>query len=140
MGYVRHTAGSPWGVGVLVGQTRDQRTYLFADGVRRAFKEEFCRRFIVPADAPSSEEVRERLSRGLSAGGRATPVAIHLELEAQIRARPDDPAAALVYADWLQQREDPRGQLIAIQHRRSIDPDDPVLRDAELALLDAHGP
>ncbi len=140
MAYVRHTNGDAWGVGVLVGQTRDQRTYLFADGVRRSFKEAFCERFIVPAEPPASEEVRERLSRGLSAGGRATPVAIHLELEAQIHARPDDPAPALVYADWLQQREDPRGGLIAIQHQLALAPDDAALRDAERTLLDAHGP
>ncbi len=140
MAYVRHTVGDAWGVGVLVGQTGDQRTYLFADGVRRAFKEAYCRRFIVPAEAPPSEEDRERLSRGLLAGGVATPKAIHLELEAEIHARPDDPAPSLVYADWLQQREDPRGKLIAIQHRLALDPDDPALREAERALLDAHGP
>ena len=139
MAYVRHTGGAAWGVGVLVGQTRDQRTYLFADGVRRSFKEAFCQRFIVPAQPPSSEEDRERLRRGLSAGGLATPVAIHLGLEAEIRARPDDPAPALVYADWLQERADPRGQLIAIQHRRALDPADRALRAAERALLDAHG-
>lgn len=140
MAYVRHTVGGAWGVGVLVAQIGDQRTYLFADGVRRSFKEASCRRFIVPAEPPRSEEDRERLRRGLSAGGRATPVAIHLELEAQIHARPDDPGPALVYADWLQQRDDPRGKLIAIQHRRALDPDDAALRDAERALLDEHGP
>jgi uncharacterized protein (TIGR02996 family) len=140
MVYVRHTNGGAWGVGVLVGRTRDLRTYLFEDGVRRSFKEAFCERFIVAAAPPSSEEARERLRRGLSAGGVATPVAIHLELEAQIHARPDDPAPSLVYADWLQQREDPRGKLIAIQHGRALDPGDAALRDAERALLDAHGP
>ncbi len=140
MAYVRHTNGDAWGVGVLVGKTRDQRTYLFADGVRRAFKEAFCERLIVPAEPPESEEVRERLRRGAAAGGRAMPVAIHLELETQIHARPDDPAPALVYADWLQQREDPRGKLIAIQHGLALAPDDAALRDAERALLDAHGP
>jgi uncharacterized protein (TIGR02996 family) len=34
--------------------------------------------------------------------------------EAAIRANPDDPAAYLVYADWLQQRGAPRGELIAV--------------------------
>src|SRR6186713_2496531 len=118
--YVRHTIGEAWGVGVLVGRTRDQRTYLFADGVRRSFKEAFCLRYIVPAEPPASEEDRERLHRGLATGGRATPKAIHLELEAQILARPDDPAPALVYADWLQLHEDPRGKLIAIQHHLAM--------------------
>jgi uncharacterized protein (TIGR02996 family) len=35
--------------------------------------------------------------------------------EATIRANPDDPAPYLVYADWLQQRGSPRGELIALQ-------------------------
>ena len=136
--YVRHTGGAAWGVGVLVARVSDQRTYLFADGVRRSFKEAFCQRFIVPAEAPSEEDV-ERLSRGLQAGGVATPKAIHLELEAQIDARPDDPAPSLVYADWLQQRGDPRGELIVLQHQLALEPESRVLRDAERALLDEHG-
>jgi uncharacterized protein (TIGR02996 family) len=136
--YVRHTGGAAWGVGVLVAQTADQRTYLFADGVRRSFKEEFCRRFIEPADAPSAEDVA-RLERGVSAGGVATPKAIHLELEAQIAARPDDPQPWLVYADWLQQRDDPRGKLIALQYQLALEPRSRALRDAERALLDEHG-
>jgi uncharacterized protein (TIGR02996 family) len=137
--YVRHSIGEAWGVGVLVERTRDQRTYLFADGGLRSFKEAFCQRYIVPAEPPASEEERERLSRGLSTRGLATPRAIHLELEAQIHARPDDPAPSLVYADWLQLREDPRGKLIAIQHQLAMEPADPALRDAERSLLAAQG-
>jgi uncharacterized protein (TIGR02996 family) len=39
------------------------------------------------------------------------------ELVAAIRrAEPDDPAPALVYADWLQDRDDPRGELIALEY------------------------
>src|SRR5690348_8797460 len=117
--YVRHTGGAAWGVGVLVARTEGQRTYLFADGVRRSFKEAFCERFIVPAEEPSAEDV-ERLSRGLLAGGIATPKAIHLELEAQIDARPDDPGPWLVYADWLLERDDPRGKLISLQHQLAM--------------------
>jgi uncharacterized protein (TIGR02996 family) len=37
-------------------------------------------------------------------------------LEAAIARDPDDAAAYLVYADWLQQRGDPRGELIMLQH------------------------
>ncbi len=37
------------------------------------------------------------------------------ELERQIFANLDDPAAYLVYGDWLQARGDPRGSLIALQ-------------------------
>lgn len=36
-------------------------------------------------------------------------------LRAAIFDAPDDDAPRLVYADWLQDREDPRGQLIALQ-------------------------
>ncbi|HEY1814001.1 MAG TPA: TIGR02996 domain-containing protein [Kofleriaceae bacterium] len=39
------------------------------------------------------------------------------ELEEQIFADPSDPAAYLVYADWLQSQSDPRGELIVRQHR-----------------------
>jgi uncharacterized protein (TIGR02996 family) len=39
------------------------------------------------------------------------------ELEEQILAAPNDPAAYLVYADWLQAQGDPRGELIVMQHR-----------------------
>jgi uncharacterized protein (TIGR02996 family) len=38
------------------------------------------------------------------------------EIEAAILAAPDDPSAYLVYADWLQARGDPHGELIALQH------------------------
>jgi uncharacterized protein (TIGR02996 family) len=38
------------------------------------------------------------------------------ELEAAIREHPDDPEPYLVYADWLQARGDPRGELITLQH------------------------
>lgn len=38
------------------------------------------------------------------------------ELEAAIASAPDDPEPYLVYADWLQGIEDPRGMLIVLQH------------------------
>jgi len=137
MKYVRHTGGAAWGVGVLVSQTADQRTYLFADGVKRSFKEAFCEQFIVPADAPDDADAA-RLVRGAASGGTATPVGVDLELEDQIRARPDDPAPYLVYADWLQHQGDPRGDLIALQAKLAGAPDDKDLRAAEAALLAEH--
>jgi uncharacterized protein (TIGR02996 family) len=42
-------------------------------------------------------------------------VARNHELEAAIEASPDDPAAYVVYADWLQLQGDPRGELIMLQ-------------------------
>ena len=41
----------------------------------------------------------------------------HPDLEAAIVAGPDDDGGYLVYADWLQSRGDPRGELIAAAHR-----------------------
>jgi len=137
--YVRHTLKPEWGVGVLVSQGNGQRTYVFADGQRRAIKEEFCARLIEEVPEPESEEDRVRLERGRNAGGVATPRAVHLELEAAIRNNPDDPGAYLVYGDWLQARGDPRGELIALQHQRSLAPDDRKLLRAEAECFKKHG-
>ena len=41
------------------------------------------------------------------------------ELLAQVYAAPDDDTPRLVYADWLQQRDDPRGELLALQIERA---------------------
>lgn len=62
----------------------------------------------------------------------------NLELEARIVADPDDTAALLVYADWLQARGDPRGELIVVQLRRATAPDDAALRAREAELLRQH--
>ncbi|MDQ3368425.1 MAG: TIGR02996 domain-containing protein [Myxococcota bacterium] len=136
--YFRHTEMPAWGVCVLVSRTRELRTYLFADGRQRTFKEAFCEWHIAPAPPPSDED-RARLARGLTAGGKATPKALHLDLEAEIHARPEDPQPYLVYADWLQHRDDPRGKLITIQHQLAQDPTCKPLRDAERTLLAEHG-
>jgi len=136
--YFRHSGMPEWGTCVLVRQTKEQRTYLFADGKQRTFKEEFAWLNFRDAPPPTAED-RVRLGRGLVAGGAATPRALHLELEAQIRARPDDIDPYLVYADWLQDHDDPRGTLIALQHELLQAPDDRKLRAAEKALLRDHG-
>jgi uncharacterized protein (TIGR02996 family) len=59
------------------------------------------------------------------------------ELDAALLATPGDIASLLVYADWLQQRGHPRGQLIATQHARTL-ADTPELAAAEADLLEAH--
>ncbi len=52
------------------------------------------------------------------------------ELEAAIADDPDDPEPYLIYADWLQSVDDPRGTLIVLQHHG---------RDDEArALIDQH--
>src|SRR5262245_22731070 len=64
------------------------------------------------------------------------------EMLRAIGEAPDEDGPRLVSADWLQERGDPRGELIAVQctlHRLSpVDPQRPELEAREQALLDAH--
>jgi uncharacterized protein (TIGR02996 family) len=60
------------------------------------------------------------------------------ELEAIIEAAPEDVQARLVYADWLQQEGDPRGELIAVESQLQDKPDDPALLQHQRALLNRH--
>src|SRR5688572_31485854 len=53
-----------------------------------------------------------------------------------MRADPDDVGAPLVYADWLQQQGHPRGALIAVQHRLSLNPRDNDLVEAERRIIE----
>src|ERR1043165_1674592 len=48
----------------------------------------------------------------------AMVAARNADLEAAIVADPEDEGPYLVYADWLQSRGDPRGELIVVQHAR----------------------
>lgn len=55
---------------------------------------------------------------------------------------PDDDAPRLVYADWLQSRGDPRGELIQLQCQLASAPDDDrrrAIRITENKLLKEHG-
>lgn len=63
------------------------------------------------------------------------------ELEDAIATDPQDPNAYLVYADWLQARGDPLGELIVVQHAMAARPRDEHqrLKEREQELLDAHG-
>lgn len=60
-------------------------------------------------------------------------------LEAAIARAPEERAGYLVYADWLQQHGEPRGELIAVQHALVATPRDPALRAREAALFAEHG-
>lgn len=58
-----------------------------------------------------------------------------------IVASPDDDAPRLVYADWLQGQNDPRGEFIQLQCQLAAAPDDErrrAMRIAENKLLKAH--
>jgi len=63
------------------------------------------------------------------------------ELEAAIVADPEDASAYLVYADWLQARGDPRGELVVVQHalETAQGPAWAKLRIRERELLTEHG-
>ena len=125
-----------WGVGVLVATGHQQRTYLFADGSRRTFKEDFIAQFIESAPPPD-EVAQQRIERG--AKSVAMPKAINLALEAQIKAAPGDADAFMIYGDWLQEQGDPRGELVAIQRHLERAPGDKQVKKAEAALLAKHG-
>ncbi len=58
-----------------------------------------------------------------------------LELLAAIRATPTDDGSRLVYADWLIERNDPRGHFIMLQCHA-----DREMQDRAVALLAAHWP
>ncbi len=55
----------------------------------------------------------------------------------KIAEAPDDPSNYLVYADWLSERGDPRGELIAVQHALEDAPSErrPDLEERQTVLL-----
>ncbi len=57
-----------------------------------------------------------KLVRGEAPGGALPVHARNEKLEAAIAADLDNADAYLVYADWLQSQNDPRGELIVLQH------------------------
>lgn len=67
-----------------------------------------------------------QVALAIAEGFRATTHAVASEeardhdFEAAIRADPDDEGAYLVYADWLQQAGEPRGELICVQHALEV--------------------
>jgi uncharacterized protein (TIGR02996 family) len=87
------------------------------------------------------EELRHRF-RGVLARmrGDATPSRHHPELAAAIVAAPDDEQAWSVYADWLEEQGDPRGELMSLQLRRGAKKQDKQegLEARETALLARH--
>jgi uncharacterized protein (TIGR02996 family) len=62
----------------------------------------------------------------------------HPELEAVLLADPDDLESVLVLGDWLQSRGHPRGELIALQHRLELHPEDDVVALTAAAHLERH--
>ncbi len=71
---------------------------------------------------------------------QAAKCPVNPELEAALLASPKNEETALVYADWLQNQGDPRGELIMVQHARAQAPSDKALAARERALFRAHWP
>ena len=126
-----------FGPGIFVKKDGDRRVYRFADGVERSFKEAYCELYIKPAYRVTPEAKAKLVPPEVDAGP-VEPIATNAELEAQICARPDEPGPYLVYADWLIQRHDPRGNLIIVQSQLAEAPRKKELLDAEKKLLDTH--
>jgi uncharacterized protein (TIGR02996 family) len=63
-----------------------------------------------------------------------------VELDEAILKNPDDVDAYLVLADWLQQRGDPHGELVALQVARQRNPHDEDLWARERALIEEQSP
>ena len=90
--------------------------------------------------APTTpREVVRDVFQGIDRRARA-PLLRNAAFEAAIAADPTAVDPYLVYGDWLQERGDPRGALIAIQHALQAAPDDPELRRAEAEHLARHAP
>lgn len=70
--------------------------------------------------------------------GEAAAPAHNPSLAAAIARDLDDVGARLVYADWLTERGDPRGDLIAVQAALRERTDDARLREREARLLAEH--
>lgn len=90
------------------------------------------------------DEIRARIVDGfrpLDWTDAAAP-AFDPELDPELAALLASPAATdddwLVYGDRLEARGDPRGALLAVQHRLARAPDDAALRAEEQRLLAAH--
>lgn len=131
--FVRHAKMTAWGLGIVLEDRGGQRTVLFADGSRRSFKGDLAAKLLVPAE-PETDEERLALERGAGAGGSA-PISVNLALEAQLPNDFSDPQPFLVYADWLEQRGDPRGKLIQAQHRGSAKLEREILKEHGAVLV-----
>ncbi len=94
-----------------------------------------------PTKKAADEDVKERLQEQLAKGYAQLPSwdePATKELLEAIANDPSNPGNYLVYADWLQQKRHPRGELIVLQAERAQRPEDKKLLAAETALLDKY--
>lgn len=86
-------------------------------------------------------QISEKTQKGYQPSGWKVSTSRHgvsltnPELEQAIVADPDDPRHYLVYADWLMERRDPRGELISAACERDEDPDSTRAIQEEERLL-----
>ncbi len=74
------------------------------------------------AKADTKKLIAEKTGKGyVEVGGKPKAVG-NPELEAAIEKNPDDPTGYLIYADWLQAKGDPLGELIMLQHKAATEP------------------
>jgi len=114
-----------------IAKSRTVRSY-YADALPATIQAiETAATAVVPLDEDERGAFTELVTR--LAGKRSAPVAHHDvgQLLAECLARPDDDAPREVLADALLEREDPRGELIALQLREPT-ADDAVRRVATL--------
>jgi uncharacterized protein (TIGR02996 family) len=76
-----------------------------------------------------AEKTKKGYREKTAGGPKSNP-----DLEAAIYADPEDAQAYLVYADWLQEQGDPRGELITLQHAAASKKDKKVAQAAEKHL------
>ncbi len=120
---MRTTVTTRFGRHLSAGRTvtRDYDTMAAATGAYGRAVEE--KRRAGYADPPVRAVVGGASRKGMSAR--------NFDIEALIEADPSEADRYLVYADWLQQQGDPRGELIAIQHRLAISTDERELGTLE---------
>jgi uncharacterized protein (TIGR02996 family) len=106
------------GVGIVVKRSQDgTQTFKFAGG-ERVFKDAYVKLYMKPAFGVSPE-IKAKLVPPPPKPTAIAAKARHPALEAEILEQPDEAGPYLVYADWLQQQQDPRGELIVAQHDRA---------------------
>lgn len=86
-----------------------------------------------PAPSPLERQLVERLA------GLRRPARDAESLLAAVYAAPDDDGPRLVYADWLLEQGDPRGEFISLQFKRRRGEQTTADEAHEAALLKKHG-
>ncbi len=90
------------------------------------------------AKSDTKKLIEEKMKKGYVEVGGKPPPPSNPEMEAAIEQNLDDANAYLVYADWLQGKGDPLGELIVLQHRGATTGDASVMAAANAMLKKNH--